>query len=60
MSHQWPEKLAFVIDEAVQAGGGSRRSLERAMAEGKLRFYVAGGRKRIFPEDLRKYLRGEW
>ena len=56
--YKWPERLAYVIDEAVAAGGGSRRSLEKAMAAGKLKFYVAGGRRRIFPEDLRTYLRG--
>jgi helix-turn-helix protein len=54
----WPEKLAFTIDEAIHASGISRRSLYRAMGEGKLTFSFVAGRRRIFPEALRTYLRG--
>jgi excisionase family DNA binding protein len=59
MNGPWPEKLAFVIDEAAHASGVSRRMLERAMAAGHLRFYRAGGRRRILPDDLKKYLMGQ-
>lgn len=58
MNGHWPEKLAYVLDEAVHASGVSRRSLYRAMDEGKLKFSFVAGRRRILPEDLRLYLRG--
>jgi excisionase family DNA binding protein len=58
MTYTWPDKLALVIDEAVHASGVSRRELYRAMAAGKLKFSFIAGRRRIFPEDLKEWLRG--
>jgi excisionase family DNA binding protein len=55
----WPDKLAFVIDEAAHAASASRRTLEKEMAAGRLKFHIAGGRRRIFPQDLRRWLAGE-
>jgi excisionase family DNA binding protein len=54
----WPEKLAFVLEEAAHAASASRRTLEKEMAAGRLKFHIAGGRRRIFPEDLRRWLTG--
>jgi excisionase family DNA binding protein len=54
-----PDKIAYVIQEAAEAAGISERQLRRAMAAGDLRFYFSAGRGRIFPADLRAYLKGE-
>jgi hypothetical protein len=54
-----PDKIAFVIQEAAEAAGISERQLRRAMAAGELRYSFKAGRRRIFPEDLRAYLRGD-
>ena len=54
-----PDKIAYVIQEASEAAGISERQLRRAMAAGELRYSFKAGRRRIFPEDLRAYLRGD-
>jgi excisionase family DNA binding protein len=56
--YNWPDKIAFVLDEAAHASGVSRRELYRAMAAGKLKFSFVAGRRRIFPKDLEEFLRG--
>ena len=53
----WPEKLCYVIDEAVAASGVSRRKVYEAMQKGELRYTTVGGRRRIFPADLMAWLR---
>jgi predicted site-specific integrase-resolvase len=58
MTYTWPDRLAYVIDEAVHASGISRRELYRAMSDGRLKFSFVAGRRRIFPDDLKKFLRG--
>ena len=58
MTYTWPDKLAYVLDEAVHASGISRRELYRAMSDGRLKFSFVAGRRRIFPDDLRNFLRG--
>ena len=58
MTHH-PDKIAYVMPEAAEAAGVSERTLRRAMDDGSLRYYVQARRRRIFPEDLRSYLRGE-
>jgi hypothetical protein len=59
MTYIQPEKIAYVIQEAAEAAGISERQLRRAMAAGELRYSFKAGRRRIFPEDLRAYLRGD-
>jgi hypothetical protein len=59
MTHIQPEKIAYVIQEASEAAGITERQLRRAMAAGELRYSFKAGRRRIFPDDLRAYLRGE-
>jgi hypothetical protein len=59
MAYVQPEKIAYVIQEAAEAAGISERQLRRAMAAGELRYSFKAGRRRIFPDDLRAYLRGD-
>ncbi len=58
MTGPWPEKIAFTFDEAVFASGVSRRALQYAIKDGRLKSYFAAGRRRIFPKDLEEFLRG--
>jgi hypothetical protein len=58
MNAPWPQKIAYTFDEAVLASGVSRRALQYAIRDGRLKSYFAAGRRRIFPKDLEDYLRG--
>ncbi len=57
--HQFPPRIAYVVEEAMFASGLSRRALFKAMEDGRLRSYFSAGRRRIFPEDLETFLKGE-
>ena len=55
----WPSKIAYTMDEAQFAAGISKRQLHRAIERGELRAAWVAGRRRIAPDDLEKYVRGE-
>lgn len=57
--HQFPPRIALTVEEAMWAAGVSRRALFKAMEDGRLKSYFSCGRRRIFPEDLERFLRGE-
>lgn len=43
------ERLAYQVQEAADVLGVSRRQVERLMREGRLRYVLAGARKRLIP-----------
>lgn len=51
-------KLAYSMAESEVASGMSRRALENAIKDGRLRSSLVGGRRQIFPNDLEEFLRG--
>lgn len=51
-------KLAFHINEVVDAGGGSRSEVYEAMRYGKLKAKKRGRRTIILRDDLAAYLSG--
>jgi excisionase family DNA binding protein len=58
MDNDFPDKIAFRIDEAVRATGLSRSSLYILIANGTLPALKAGGRRLILRSDLQAYLEG--
>jgi hypothetical protein len=48
----------MTFDEAVMASGVSRRALQYAIKDGRLKSHFAAGRRRIFVRDLEDFLRG--
>ena len=58
MDNDFPDKIAFRIDEAVRATGLSRSSLYVLIANGALPALKAGGRRLILRSDLQAYFDG--
>jgi hypothetical protein len=54
----WPDKIAYTLDEAVFASSISRRSLQAAISDGRLKSTLSHGRRRILPADLRAFVLG--
>lgn len=50
------EKMAFTINETVEAGGGSRTKIYEALGDGTLKARKRGNRTIILAADLRAYL----
>ena len=50
------QKLALTIEEAIEAGAGSRTKVYEAINAGKLRARKRGKRTIILADDLQKYL----
>jgi hypothetical protein len=57
--NQIPPKLAHPMDEASFTIGWSKRSLYRAVKDGRVRSYFSNGRRWILREDLERLLKGE-
>ena len=58
MDNEFPDKIAYRIDEAVRATGLSRSSLYVLIASGALPALKAGGRRLILRSDLQTYFEG--
>lgn len=54
--HLPSDKLAYHIDEAVEAGAGSRSEIYEALRYGKLTAKKRGRRTIILREELSRYL----
>lgn len=50
------QKLALTIEEAIEAGAGSRTKVYEALKAGTLKARKRGGRTVILTSDLQKYL----
>jgi hypothetical protein len=57
--HPFPQRMALLVGEAVYVSGWSKRALFRAISDGRLRSYFSNGRRRIFPDDLERLVKGE-
>jgi excisionase family DNA binding protein len=57
-SNPWPQKIALTLEECCIAGGLGRRTLQRAIAEGKLPSAFVCGRRRITPRALERFMQG--
>jgi excisionase family DNA binding protein len=53
------EPMFITINDVTDATGISRSEIYRAMRDRRRRFHVVAGRRRIRPDDLRTYVRGE-
>ncbi len=54
--HLPPDKLAYHIDEAVEAGAGSRSEIYEALRDGNLTAKKRGRRTIILRDELSRYL----
>jgi excisionase family DNA binding protein len=52
----FPEKLAYRIDEAAHASGIGRTSLYELIGSGQLKAFKAAGRRLIMRSDLEAFL----
>jgi hypothetical protein len=57
--YPFPARIALTVEEAMFASGVSRRALFRAMSEKRLRSSFVCGRRRINPDDLAAFMRGQ-
>ena len=54
----WPQRIAMTIEEATIAAGLGRRTINRAIAEGRLPSAFVCGRRRISPRALERFMQG--
>jgi excisionase family DNA binding protein len=54
----WPAKIAMTIEEAAIAAGLGRRTIVRAIEQGKLPSSFVCGRRRISPRALERFMAG--
>lgn len=57
--YPFPTRIALTVEEAMFASGISRRALFRALSEERLRSSFVCGRRRINPDDLGAFMRGQ-
>ena len=53
------DRVLLTVDDVRRITGVSRASLYRQMAEGRLLYRRVAGRRRVFTDDLKVWMRGE-
>jgi excisionase family DNA binding protein len=57
-NNPWPAKIAMTVEEATIAAGLGRRTIVRAIEQGRLPSAFVCGRRRISPRALERFMAG--
>jgi excisionase family DNA binding protein len=57
-TNPWPARIAMTVEECSVAAGLGRRTIMRAIEEGKLPSAFVCGRRRISPRALERFMAG--